>query len=169
MKKAALALLAASALALSGCSGTAAPADDGRVQVVASTNVYGDLAATVGGDRVHVTSVIADAAKDPHSYEASARDRLAVSRADLIIENGGGYDAFMEELRDGSNAPVITAVEFSHDYPGAEGHDHADEAHDHGTPGAEEDHDHAGHDHIEGFNEHVWFDVHTMIHVVEQI
>jgi zinc/manganese transport system substrate-binding protein len=59
---------------------------------------------------------------------------------------------------------VFTAAEFSHDYPGNAGHD--DEA-------EEEDHDHAdeqgheGHDHIEGFNEHVWFDPHTMTHVVE--
>ncbi|REJ04096.1 metal ABC transporter substrate-binding protein [Microbacterium bovistercoris] len=166
MKKTAWAILAATttigALALSGCS-SPATSDDGRVQVVASTNVYGDIAATIGGDRVDVTSIIDDAAKDPHSYEASARDRLSVSKADLVIENGGGYDAFMESLRDGSDATVITAVEFSHDFPGAE-EEHEDHAADHdGEEG------HEGHDHIEGFNEHVWFDVHTMIHVVEHV
>src|SRR5690606_27379368 len=124
---AALALAAASVIVLSGCSTTATAQGngDGTVQVVASTNVYGSLAAEIGGDRVTVTSLIDSVAKDPHSYEATARDRLVVQNADLLIENGGGYDAFMEELRDGSDAAVITAVEFSHDYPGATAEEHA--------------------------------------------
>lgn len=97
-----------------------------------------------------------------------------MSQADLVIENGGGYDAFVDALIDasGTTAPVITAVEYSHDYPGNEGH--SDDAHAEGDSHAEEDDhvegdDHAGHDHIEGFNEHVWYDPHTMEHVVEDI
>src|SRR5690606_4369566 len=170
---AALALAAASVIVLSGCSTTTAQgAGTDTVEVVASTNVYGSLAAEIGGDRVTVTSLIDSAAKDPHSYEATARDRLTVQKADLVIENGGGYDAFMEELRDGSDAAVITAAEFSHDYPGAtvedDEHEHAADEHS----DAADDHDHAdehGHSHIEGFNEHVWFDAHTISHVAEQI
>lgn len=166
-----LAIAAVSALALTGCSATADTGDDGALQVVASTNVYGQLASQIGGDRVEVTSLIDSAEKDPHGYEATARDRLAVQKADLVIENGGGYDAFMQELIDGSDAVVITAAEFSHDYPDAvvEDHDeHADE-HAEGSEHAEEEAGHEGHSHIEGFNEHVWFDVHTMSHVAEQI
>ncbi len=198
-----LALAAASALALSGCAGSSPTEPGGTesdlIRVVASTNVYGSLAEQIGGDRVDVTSIITSATQDPHSYEATARDRLAVQSAVLVIENGGGYDHFMETLREGSAAHVITAVEFSHDYPGEDGHghddehaddhdhddhaddhdhddhdDHADEDHDdHDHDHAEEeDHDHGdheGHNHIEGFNEHVWFDVHTIVHVVEAI
>ncbi|MBD3757994.1 MAG: zinc ABC transporter substrate-binding protein [Microbacterium sp.] len=175
------ALAAASVLALAGCAGAtpgssgSSAAADGKVQVVASTNVYGDIAAAIGGDRVDVTSIISSTAQDPHSYEASAKDQLTISRAGLIIENGGGYDSFMDSLIDatGTEAPVITAVEFSHDYPGAEAH--SDDDHDHGdetdaaTPDAADDHDHEGHDHIEGFNEHVWYDPHTIAHVAEEI
>ena len=168
-------ILSASALVLAGCSTTAsAGSGDGVIRITASTNVYGSLAEQIGGDRVEVTTIIDSAAQDPHSYEATARDRLAVADADLVIENGGGYDAFVDTLLDGSDAHVFTAAEFSHDYPGnaghddeatEEGHDHAeDEAHDH-----EGEEGHEGHDHIEGFNEHVWFDPHTMIHVVEGI
>ncbi|KQR40135.1 metal ABC transporter solute-binding protein, Zn/Mn family [Microbacterium sp. Leaf159] len=169
----ALALASVAALSLAGCSTTpaAGEGDSGNVAVVASTNVYGSLAAQIGGDRVDVTSIITSATQDPHSYEASARDRLSVQKADLVIENGGGYDAFIDTLlQDAGDPHLVTAVEFSHDFPGNEGH--SDEAED----ATEEDHDHAegeegheGHDHIEGFNEHVWFDPHTMIHVVEAI
>lgn len=181
-----LALATASVLALAGCAGSADPAatsDDGKVQVVASTNVYGDIASAIGGDLVDVQSIITSVAQDPHSYEASARDQLTVSRAGLIIQNGGGYDAFMDAMIEtsGTEAPVITAVEFSHDWPGNDGHDDPDydaDATDAAspstssgaeTPEASADHDHAGHDHVEGFNEHVWYDPHTIAHVAEEI
>ncbi|PRB18562.1 metal ABC transporter solute-binding protein, Zn/Mn family [Microbacterium sp. MYb62] len=192
----ALALASVAALALAGCSAPAAgEGDDGTITVVASTNVYGDIAAQIGGDRVEVESIITSASQDPHSYEASARDRLTVQKADLVIENGGGYDAFIDTLlQDAKDPHVVTAVEYSHDFPGNEGHedeadhDHADEsatdapaesdapeeeAHDHdhaeGEGEGEGEEGHEGHDHIEGFNEHVWFDPHTMVHVVEAI
>ena len=177
----ALALASVAALTLAGCSTPATgEGDDGTITVVASTNVYGDIAATIGGDRVDVQSIITSASQDPHSYEASARDRLTVQKADLVIENGGGYDAFIDTLlQDAKDPHVVTAVEYSHDFPGNEGHSdetHADEAHSDEAHADEAEHDHAedeagheGHDHIEGFNEHVWFDPHTMIHVVEAI
>lgn len=173
-------LVAASALTLAGCSGAASPGastsagGDGKLQVIASTNVYGDITSAIGGDLIDVTSIITSLSQDPHSYEATAQDQLLISEADLIVENGGGYDAFVDTLIEatGTTAPVITAVAFSHDWPGEDGHDHdhTDEA----TPSAEAEHtdeadDHAGHDHVEGFNEHVWYDPHTIEHVAEAI
>jgi zinc/manganese transport system substrate-binding protein len=121
-------------LGTAGCGPEGASADDG-VQVVASTDVYGDLARTIGGDRVEVTSVIDDPAADPHSFEASVRTQLAVSQADLVIENGGGYDDFMDTLLSATEADprLLTAV----DVAGL----------DTGT---------------EGFNEHVWYDLAAM-------
>src|SRR5689334_11211106 len=97
-----LAVAAAAALALSGCSAASAGSDDGTLRVVASTNVYGDIAATIGGDDIKVTSLMDDPAQDPHSFEASAQNQLAVSKADVVIENGGGYDDFMQSLLKGS-------------------------------------------------------------------
>ena len=163
-----VALGAASVLLLAGCSGTASDAgatDDGTVHVVASTSVYGQIAQEIGGDAVDVTSIVSSASQDPHAYEASARDQLTIQRADLIIENGGGYDPFVDALIDasGAEAPVITAVEHSHDWPENAGHDDAADDHEHG------DHEHGDHDHVEGFNEHVWYDPHTIEHVAEDI
>ncbi|SBS72682.1 metal ABC transporter solute-binding protein, Zn/Mn family [uncultured Microbacterium sp.] len=158
----ALSLATVAGLLLAGCS--SAGADGDGIRVVASTNVYGQIAEAIGGDLVEVTSLISSVAQDPHAYEASARDQLTISRADLIVRNGGGYDAFVDGLIEASDADavVLTAVEFSHAYPGNEGHATETEA----------DHDHdsdAPHDHIEGFNEHVWYDPHTVAHVAEDI
>jgi zinc/manganese transport system substrate-binding protein len=100
---------------LSACAPTPA-SDDGRLSIVASTNVYGDIAARIAGDDVEVTSIITSAAQDPHSYEASAQDRLAIADADLVIRNGGGYDPFVDTLLDasGNDALVLLdAVEIS--------------------------------------------------------
>ena len=117
------ALAFSATLALSACgssdSGSGA-ADDGTLTIVASTNVYGDIAQAVAGDGVEVTSIITSAAQDPHEYEATAQDRLALDDADIVIENGGGYDPFVDTLLDGSdNDPhVISAVEASGLLPG---------------------------------------------------
>ncbi|WP_370290202.1 metal ABC transporter solute-binding protein, Zn/Mn family [Nocardioides sp.] len=167
-----LSTLAATALALAalsacGASGSGSGSDDGRIAIVASTNVYGDIASVVAGDRADVTSLITSPSQDPHEYEASAQDRLRVGKADIVIENGGGYDPFVDTLLEDarSEATVIDAVDVSglepkdHDSDGADG-DHA-EGEEHGSEehGAEE-HGAAGddHGHIEGFNEHVWYD-----------
>jgi zinc/manganese transport system substrate-binding protein len=167
-----LVLAAVPALALAGCATTSASdgGDDAGITVVASTNVYGQIAEAIGGDAVSVTSLIDSGAQDPHSFEPSARDQLTVSRAELILENGGGYDPFIDSLIEasGSDAVVLTAAEFSHDWPENAGHsedEHAEDEHDHADEGG----DHAGHDHIEGFNEHVWYDPHTMSHFAEEI
>jgi zinc/manganese transport system substrate-binding protein len=172
---------AASALVLAGCASATSAADDNAtdssaISVVASTNVYGQIAEAIGGELVDVASIVTNASQDPHSFEASARDQLTVADAQLVIENGGGYDGFMEALLDASDseAEVITAVEFSHDWPENEGHsdeEHADEEeHSEEEAHAEEEaHDHEGHGHVEGFNEHVWYDPHTIVHVAEAI
>jgi zinc/manganese transport system substrate-binding protein len=127
--------------AAAGCGSGQASADDG-VQVVASTNVYGDLAQTIGGDRVEVTSVIDDPSADPHSYEASVRTQLAVSEADLVVENGGGYDDFMGTLLSATDADptLLTAVDVAGLDPEAD-----------------------------GFNEHVWYDLPAMAELTGRI
>jgi zinc/manganese transport system substrate-binding protein len=161
-----VAITAVSLLALAGCSTPAGQGDEGLVNVVASTSVYGDIAAAVGGDHVTVTSLIDDSAVDPHSFEASARDQLAISEADLIIENGGGYDPFIDSLIEasGSTAAVLSAVDVSELLEHDDAAEHDDAEHD-DADAAEDD----GHGHIEGFNEHVWYSLHGMSHVVEAV
>jgi zinc/manganese transport system substrate-binding protein len=117
---------AASLLLLTACgSADGSSSTDGGVSVVASMNVYGDIAAAIGGRDVEVTSIISDPSADPHSFEASTRTQLAVSDADVVIQNGGGYDDFMKTLISAtdSSAAVITAVDAS-GKAAAEGNEH---------------------------------------------
>jgi zinc/manganese transport system substrate-binding protein len=119
-------LVGASVALLAGCgsssdsgsdgNASATPAASSKVAVVASTNVYGDIVSRIGGDKVSVTSVISDPDQDPHSYEASTQNQLALSKAKVVVENGGGYDDFVDRmLKSGGNssAEVINAVKVS--------------------------------------------------------
>ncbi|HVA61134.1 MAG TPA: zinc ABC transporter substrate-binding protein [Mycobacteriales bacterium] len=82
---------------LPACS--AASADThGRIAVVAAENMYGDIVEQVGGPHVSVTSLISDPAADPHLFQEGTREGLAVAEARLVVENGLGYDNFMERL-----------------------------------------------------------------------
>lgn len=121
-----LAVTVSAALTLGGCgspipSGTssaapagstsAAPATAGaavKIPVVASTDVWGNIAEMVGGDAVEVTSIITDPEQDPHSYQANTQVALALSKAKLVIENGGGYDDFVDTmLKASKDTPTI--------------------------------------------------------------
>jgi zinc/manganese transport system substrate-binding protein len=83
------------AAALAGCGGSAAAA---KPSVVAAENVYGSIVAQIAGDRVSVTSILQDPNADPHLYEPGTANGLAVAHARLVIENGLGYDAFVDKL-----------------------------------------------------------------------
>ncbi|AMM19268.1 ABC transporter substrate-binding protein [Frondihabitans sp. PAMC 28766] len=116
----AAAALAASSLLLAGCSsssdpGTSTTAPGGQVRVVASTDVYGDIASQIGGNAVSVTSILTNPNQDPHSFEADAQTQLAISKAQVIIENGGGYDDYVDTMRSSvsSKAALINAVKLS--------------------------------------------------------
>jgi zinc/manganese transport system substrate-binding protein len=68
------------------------------IDVVASTNVYADVIAQLGGSHVRVTGMLSNPNTDPHSYESSTTDAAAVAQATLVVQNGIGYDAFMNNL-----------------------------------------------------------------------
>jgi zinc/manganese transport system substrate-binding protein len=78
--------------------GATSHAPAGKLGVVAAENFWGDIARQIGGDTVQVTSIISDPNTDPHQYESSARDGAAIAGASLVIQNGAGYDEFINKL-----------------------------------------------------------------------
>ena len=131
----AVAIAAVGTLALAGCSAPAASVDPDELSIVTSTNVYGSIASSIGGDLVDVTSIIDDPSQDPHSFEGDARTQLALSKADIVIENGGGYDDWADTLLAGVKNDDVTVLNVS---------------------------DLSGYDQADGFNEHVWYDFPTV-------
>lgn len=134
---------------LAACGTTTPSTDNGKIQVVASTNVWGSVIKAVGGDEVDVKALLDDPSADPHSYESKPADAALVKNAKLVVFNGGGYDDFFAKLITSDATKQIQA------FPLRE--DHAEPQT--GTPDAD------GHDH--GVNEHVWYDLHTVRAVAE--
>ncbi|MGH9107241.1 MAG: metal ABC transporter solute-binding protein, Zn/Mn family, partial [Acidimicrobiales bacterium] len=68
---------------------------EAKVVAVAAENEYANVVAQVGGRYVSVGSVMGNPNTDPHDFEASASVAEEVGRAQLVVQNGVGYDSFM--------------------------------------------------------------------------
>jgi zinc/manganese transport system substrate-binding protein len=75
------------------------------ISVVATENFYGDITRQLGGSHVSVTSILSDPNVDPHLYESNVQTAETVSKAQLVIENGLGYDTWMDRLLAASPKP----------------------------------------------------------------
>ncbi|WP_299576396.1 zinc ABC transporter substrate-binding protein [uncultured Williamsia sp.] len=113
---------AATGVVLTGaaCGQNTGPAEPGKLNVVASTDVWGAVAKAVAGDAAGVRSIYSSPDGDPHEFEATARDSATISGADVIVENGADYDAYMEKAQKNPDSPVIDAFDvYKKDDPGA--------------------------------------------------
>lgn len=81
------------------------PSAAAPITVVAGENFWGDIIGQIGGSHVTVTSIISDPQTDPHEYESDAKDAAAIANAQFVLENGIGYDDFMDQLLQASPHP----------------------------------------------------------------
>ncbi|SRR6266550_4362350 len=100
------------ALLLSACGSSTGARD--KLDVVAAENVYGNIASQIGGPHVSVTSLLTSPTADPHLFEPDTSSGLAVSGAEVVLQNGLGYDAFMTRLENAApskNRDVVTLAD----------------------------------------------------------
>src|SRR5438477_10780826 len=97
-------------LLLSACGGSTSAT--GKLDVVAAENTYGSIASQIGGPHVSVTSILTSPTADPHLFETSTSNDLAVADAKVVLQNGLGYDAFMTKLENAapSNDRVVVTM-----------------------------------------------------------
>lgn len=69
-----------------------------KIIILAAENEYGAVATQIGGSYVEVTSIISDPEADPHDFEATPSDAKLLSTAAIVIENGLGYDDWLDEM-----------------------------------------------------------------------
>ncbi|MBM7277848.1 zinc ABC transporter substrate-binding protein [Gordonia rubripertincta] len=150
--------LSTAVLLLAGCSSDSGNGDD-TPTVVTSTNVWGAVASAVAGDKATVTSVYTNTEGDPHEFEPSAADTATIADADILVMNGGHYDAYMEQAAKSSGATVVDAYALTR----SDDHD----AHDHDADDHSAD-DHAEHDHGDE-NEHVFYDLPVVAEVADKV
>jgi zinc/manganese transport system substrate-binding protein len=172
---------AVTAVSLSGCASSVAEEtqseSESKPTIVATTNVWADITGQVAGEFFDVTALISDPSIDPHSYEASAREQLAISEADLFVVNGGGYDDFALTLASATETAMFnvydvleeTELEGGDEHAGESADEQADESADehagesadeHAGESADEHGDEHGDEH-DG-SDHMWYSLHAV-------
>jgi zinc/manganese transport system substrate-binding protein len=92
------------ALVASACSSSTAAttgssgSGGGKIAAVGAENEYADVIQQVGGKYVQVGAIMSNPNTDPHTFEASASVARLVSAAQLVVQNGVGYDTFMNTI-----------------------------------------------------------------------
>ncbi len=96
-------------LGLSACAPQTNEDPSGKLQVVTTTGMIGDLARNIGGDYVEVSSLMGPGV-DPHLYKASEGDVQLLQGADIIFYNGLHLEAQMGEVLERLNEFGIRTV-----------------------------------------------------------
>jgi zinc/manganese transport system substrate-binding protein len=93
-------VLAISTCVLTACSSnqTSTPTVSGVIQAVGAENQYADVLQQIGGRYVSVSSILDNPNTDPHTFEASTSVAQEVAGASLVVQNGVGYDTFMNQI-----------------------------------------------------------------------
>jgi zinc/manganese transport system substrate-binding protein len=98
-------LAALGAVVCAGCATSSATTGSGPVVAVGAENEYANVLSQIGGKYIQVTAIDSNPNTDPHTFEASASDAAAISTAQLIVQNGVGYDTYMSKIESASPDP----------------------------------------------------------------
>ncbi len=112
-----VAAVAVSATALSACGAAGSATTGGGtgpIRIVAAQNEYGNVASQIGGRYVTVSSIESNPNTDPHTYEVSPGVAGEVSGAQLLIQNGVGYDDFMSRIEAASPSAGRKILDVQH-------------------------------------------------------
>lgn len=152
---------------------TARGAENTRLNVVVTFSILGDLVQNVAGDKVELR-VLIPPGSDAHTFEPSPADVTQLAGADLIFENGLGFETWIDDLykSSGSRARRVVVSEGITLIEATESDEHEEEhADEEETAGAEgtttgQDDEHAEHGE---YDPHVWHDVANAVRMVEHI
>ncbi len=166
---------------------TTATPQPGRLAVIATTTILGDVVANVVGGDVQIDVLLPPGA-DPHDYQISSSQAAMLYDVDLVVTNGLGLEEGLIDVLEAAEAdgvnileiasqldPIPFSFEDAHHDEEADDHgdeeadeeedgDHDEEADDHGDEEADEeeegDHDEEADDHgdTSGLDPHFWTD-----------
>ena len=112
------AVLAMAAVVLTACSpgsGTTPAANSSAtVTAVGAENEYANVIGQVGGKYVHVSAIESNPNTDPHTFEASASVANLIASAGLVVQNGLGYDTYMNKIEDAAPSSGRKVIDVQH-------------------------------------------------------
>lgn len=79
-----------------------------KISIVTTTNVYSDIAKNIVGKYGTATAIIDKSSVDPHDFGPTTADAKKLTKANIIVANGLGYDSWMNKLAKSVNKkPVL--------------------------------------------------------------
>jgi zinc/manganese transport system substrate-binding protein len=112
------ALLSTAAVVLTACSsgsGTTPAANSSTtITAVGAENQYANVIGQVGGKYVHVSAIESNPNTDPHAFEASANVADLISSAGLVVQNGLGYDTYMNNIEAAAPSSGRKVIDVQH-------------------------------------------------------
>jgi zinc/manganese transport system substrate-binding protein len=112
------AAMAALAVAAAGCGTRAMSADTSNstavISAIGAENEYANVLGQIGGRYVHVSAILDNPNTDPHTFEASPTVAQEVSAAQLIVQNGVGYDSWIGRMESASPNPQRKVIVVQH-------------------------------------------------------
>jgi zinc/manganese transport system substrate-binding protein len=104
--------------ALAACSATVAPSANaggsGAILAVGAENTYANVISQIGGKYVSVTAIENNPNIDPHSFEASPSVAQEIAGARLVVQNGLGYDTYMDKIESAAPNPARKVIDVQH-------------------------------------------------------
>ena len=107
------------ALTAAACGGTSSGSTDAAggtavINAIGAENEYANVLSQIGGKYVHVTAILDNPNTDPHTFEASPQVAQEVSSAQLIVQNGVGYDSWMSKIESASPSSQRRVIVVQH-------------------------------------------------------
>lgn len=81
-------------------NGSTTPAS--KITVVATLNQWGSLAKQIGGNQVEVSSILSPDTTNAHSFDPNAKQVTQMRKAQVLLTNGAGYDAWADRSLPGA-------------------------------------------------------------------
>lgn len=115
---AAIGAAAALAVTVAGCGNSATSANTSNntavISVIGAENEYANVLGQIGGRYVQVSAILDNPNTDPHTFEASPTVAQKVSAAQLIVQNGVGYDTWISRMESASPNPQRKVIVVQH-------------------------------------------------------
>jgi len=80
-----------------------------KLKVVATFSILGDLARNVGGENIELTTLV-EPGQDAHTYEPNSANARALAEADVVLENGLGFETWLDNLYAASGSAARRVV-----------------------------------------------------------
>ena len=118
----------------SGCAGNneKQDPDDNKIKIYTTLYVLSEFSQKIGGSQVEVVNLVPPGVS-PHDFEPTAKDIIALTKADIFLYNGAGMEGWVEKVLDNLKSSEVLSIDASNKIElreNDEEHDHDEESHD---------------------------------------